>query len=202
MALPLRIARAIGAGFYNFEGLRAFKAKLQPARWDRIFVSFPAEISSVRAMVDVLAAFARGGLLRFGVRTLLRGPAVVVSLLAMLLVPWTALLAMVSSNRWFPHPVVKWAWVGFDALLAAGLFSLRARWRDRLARVIVFAIGLDALLTTVEGAWWNLPRATGASVDVALAVAAAAPAVAFFVVARAVARRSASKESCLIVRRG
>ena len=86
------------------------QGQLQPTRWDRIFLSFPTTTSPTRALADVLGAFASGGLLRFGLRTLLRGPAVVVSLLAVLLVPWTVLLAVVDNHRWFPHPGLKWAW--------------------------------------------------------------------------------------------
>jgi phosphatidylglycerol lysyltransferase len=191
VAPPLRFARAAAADLYNFEGLRAFKAKLQPTRWDRIFVSYPAETGVVRALVDVLGAFARDGFLRFGLRTLLRGPAVVVSLLTMLLVPWTALLASVDARIWFPSPSIKWAWVGFDALLAVGLFTLRARWREGLARALTFAVGADALVTASEAVWWNLPRAPGLAARIALAVAVAAPLFAFFVLRGATARRSA-----------
>jgi len=187
---PLRLARAVGAPFYNFEGLRSFKAKLQPARWDRIFLSFPHETAPMRAVLDVLTAFARGGLLRFGLRTLLRGPAVVVGLLAVLLIPWTLLLATVDPHRWFPHPAVKWAWVFFDAALAIGLFALRARWRDRLARLLTLAIGADAILTAIEAFWWNAPRAQSLSARVILAVGVTAPALAYLVVSRATVRRS------------
>jgi phosphatidylglycerol lysyltransferase len=186
---PLRLARAAGRGLYDFEGLRAFKAKLRPARWDPVFLSYPVETGATRAIVDVLAAFARGGLLRFGLRTLARGPAVVVRLLALLLVPWTVLLAAAPADRWFPSPAVKWAWVGFDVLLATGLLALTLRWRGRLARLLAFAIGADALVTAVEAAWWNLPRATGAPERFTLVVAVAAPALAFLLLWRAGRRR-------------
>lgn len=188
--VPLRVARTLGGGLYSFEGLRAFKAKLQPTGWDRIFLSFPERTGSILAIFDVLTAFARGRLLRFGLRTLLRGPAVVVSLLAVLLVPWTLLLAVADTHRWFPHPGLKWAWVGFDALLASGLFALRSRWRDGLARLLTVAIGVDAMLTAIEGVSWNASRAPGAIAKLVLLAAVAAPAVAFLVVGRASARHS------------
>jgi phosphatidylglycerol lysyltransferase len=190
VTMPLRLIRTAGAGLYNFQGLRAFKAKLRPARWDRIFLSFPAETGPARAFMDVLAAFAGGGLFRFGSRTLLRGPAAILSLLAWLLVPWTVLLATAETDRWFPHPAVKWVWVAFDALLAGGLFALRARWRDRLARLLTLTVAADAILTAVEGAWWNAPRTVGIAANLVLATAVAAPAVAFIVVSRATARRA------------
>jgi phosphatidylglycerol lysyltransferase len=187
---PLRIARTVGAPLYNFDGLRAFKAKLQPERWDPIYLSFPDDTAPARAVLDVLAAFAHGGLLRFGLRTLLRGPAIVVTLLALLLIPWTALLAAVDARHWFPHPAIKWAWVAFDALLAIGLFALRARWRDGLARLLTYAIGADAILTALESACWNASRAATPGEKAVLVVATAAPALAFIVLARATARRS------------
>lgn len=186
---PLRLARVAGGSLYDFEGLRAFKAKLRPARWDPVFLSFPPATGAVRAIVDVLAAFSRGGLLRFGLRTLARGPAVVVQLLALLLVPWTALLAAAPAARWFPSPAVKWTWVGFDVALAAGLITLTVRWRAGLAHLLAIAIGADAVVTAVEAASWNVPRARGPVEWLVLAAAVVAPAFAFALLWRAVRRR-------------
>ncbi len=181
----LRLARRAGRALFDFEGLRAFKAKLRPARWDRVFLSFPHDVGPVRAVLDVLAAFARGGLLRFGLRTLMRGPMLIVRLLAWLLIPWTLLLASVDTRIWFPRPAVKWAWVIFDASLAVGLGFLHRRWRDGLARAITAAIGADALLTLLEGLTWNLPRTTTPGGWAVLALAIAAPIAAFVTLWRA-----------------
>ena len=93
-AARLRAARALSAALYDFEGLRAFKAKLQPHAWEPIFLAHPPGSSSHVALVDALAAFARGSFVRFGGETLLRGPALVVRALAAALVPWTVLLAL------------------------------------------------------------------------------------------------------------
>ena len=86
----LRAARTLSSALYDFEGLRAFKAKLQPHAWEPIFLAHPPGSSSHVALVDALAAFARGSFVRFGGATLLRGPALVVRALAAALVPWTA----------------------------------------------------------------------------------------------------------------
>src|SRR5260221_589502 len=86
----LRAARRLGRSLYDFDGLRAFKAKFKPRTWDPIFLSYPADRNSIGALADTLTAFARGGLLRFGLETFLRGPAIVVRALAPLLVVWTA----------------------------------------------------------------------------------------------------------------
>jgi phosphatidylglycerol lysyltransferase len=190
--VPLRLARRAGRALFDFEGLRAFKAKLRPARWDRAFLSFPPEVGAVRAVLDVLAAFARGGLLRFGLRTLMRGPMIVVRLLAWLLIPWTALLASTDAHAWFPRPAIKWAWVIFDATLAIALGVLHRRWRDGLARAITAAIGADAALTLFEGIAWNAPRITTLGGAAVLALAIAAPIAAFATLWRARVRGSAA----------
>jgi phosphatidylglycerol lysyltransferase len=65
---PLRLARAMSTPLYDFRGLRAFKAKLSPARWEAVYLVAPG--SPWLALHDALRAFAGGSLLRFGVRTL------------------------------------------------------------------------------------------------------------------------------------
>jgi len=186
----LRLARTAGSVLFDFEGLRAFKARLRPARWSPIFLLYPAGQGAADTVVDVLQAFARGRILRFGVRTLLRGPTIVVRLLAALLVPWTVLLALVDAWH-FPAAWVRWAWVGFDVVLAAALFRLGWRWSDRLSRVVVAAVGLDAALTLAEVLAWNVPRLRGAADAVTALVAVSAPALAFVILWRARVRRHA-----------
>lgn len=65
---PLRLARAVSTPLYDFRGLRAFKAKLSPSRWEGVYLVAPG--SPWLALHDALRAFAGGSLLRFGVRTL------------------------------------------------------------------------------------------------------------------------------------
>lgn len=97
----LGLARKYAAPLYDFGGLRAFKAKFRPQRWAPIHLSFPPGLSAPRAVYESLRAFARRGLLRYGLETLLRGPDVVQRALALLLIPWTALLASLDARRWF-----------------------------------------------------------------------------------------------------
>src|SRR5262249_50187884 len=132
----LRSARTLGSTLYDFEGLRSFKAKLRPRQWDPIYLSCPAGASSIRAVVDTLTAFARGGVLRFGFGTLVGGRAIVFRRLAILLVVWTVLLALPVSTRYFPSPVWQWSWVGFDVVLGVALFTLARRWRQPLADIV------------------------------------------------------------------
>ncbi|MGH9885022.1 MAG: phosphatidylglycerol lysyltransferase domain-containing protein, partial [bacterium] len=174
----LRAARRWGKSLYDFDGLRAFKAKLKPRAWDPIYLAYPSGRTGFVAMFDTLTAFARGGLLRFGLETLLRGPAIVMRVLAVLLLVWTAALALPVSARWFPSPAWQWGWVGFDIVLAASLLLLSYRWRALLADVVATAVTCDAVVTLVQAIAFDLPRGRG-PLDIAVAViAVAAPTVA------------------------
>lgn len=66
----LRLARRCGGGLYDFDGLRLFKARLAPQRWDPIYLSHSPRTPGMLAALDALNAFARGSLLRFGADTL------------------------------------------------------------------------------------------------------------------------------------
>lgn len=154
----LRAARRWSRAFYDFEGLHAFKAKLRPQRWDPIYLTHPSGTGSTRAVMDALSAFASKGLLRFGLETLLRGPAIVVQVLAWLLVPWTLMLAL-ATPRWFPSRLVQHGWAAFDVALAGALLWLGHRWNRALATVLAAVVTADAALTIAEAILFNAPRA-------------------------------------------
>jgi len=162
------------SSLYDFDGLRAFKSKLSPDAWEPIFLAHAPGTSSLVAAWDVLAAFAGGSFVGFGLRTLLRGPSLVLRVLALLLVPWTALLAA-ASPMWFPAAVIQRAWVVFDVVLALGIFALSFRRRRWLGVALAAAVSADALLTTLEAAWYNAPRAHAFSTWLVLACACAGP---------------------------
>ncbi|MFE8602923.1 phosphatidylglycerol lysyltransferase domain-containing protein [Archangium violaceum] len=174
----LRAARVVGTPLYDFEGLRAFKARLRPHAWHRIHLAWPARHGSPLPLYDALRAFARGSLTRFGLATLLRRPLPLVWLLAVLLVPWTVLLALPANTHRFPSPLVQWGWVLFDVGLAVGLFSLVRRWRSGLALLLASLITGDACLTLLEALLYNLPRARGLGDWLVMGVAVLAPATA------------------------
>jgi phosphatidylglycerol lysyltransferase len=174
----LRVARRALRGLYDFDGLRDFKAKLAPREWDPIYLAHPPNVSGLGAVRDALRAFAQGGLTRFGLQTLLRGPAVVTRALAQLLIPWTILLALPASSRFFPSPSWQWGWVAFDAVLGVALYRLSRRWTAWLADVLVAAVTLDALVTLVEVLAFNVPRVEGATDALVIAIAVIAPAFA------------------------
>jgi phosphatidylglycerol lysyltransferase len=182
--------RELSAPLYDFGGLHAFKAKLRPDRWDPVHLVWPAG-HFLRPLVDSLGAFARGSFVGFGLRTLLRGPVLVLWALALALVPWTALLAAAPVATWFPSPAVKWAWVGFDVLLCLALVSLARRFRRRLAITLCVAVGADALITCLEAALWNAPRVAHPGQWLVLATACLAPTLAALVLVGATRRASA-----------
>jgi len=154
----LRVFRRLGVGLYDFAGLRAFKAKFKPRTWDPIYLSHPPETAARQAILDTLSAFSRGGLLSFGVRTLMRGPAVVMRALAILLIPWTLVLALPSSAAWFPSEAWRWGWVAFDVAICGSLYFLSERWHPILADVLATAITLDAALTLVQAILFDVPH--------------------------------------------
>jgi phosphatidylglycerol lysyltransferase len=174
----LAVARKYAAPLYDFGSLRAFKAKLRPQRWAPIYLSYPADSSAPRALLESLRAFARRGLLRYGVDTVLRGPTVVVRMLALALIPWTALLASLDAARWFPSAGVKWGWVTFDLCLCAALLLLGRRFRPWLSRAIGSSVTVDACLTFAQAVLFNLPRLRGSVEAMGVVVACLAPAVA------------------------
>ncbi len=88
----LRLVRGASRFLYDFAGLRAYKAKFRPASWQPAYLCFPRREHVCFAVFDTLAAFAQGGFFRFGLRTLLRGRALLpLRTLALELVPWTLL---------------------------------------------------------------------------------------------------------------
>jgi phosphatidylglycerol lysyltransferase len=189
----LGLARDLSAGLYDFRGVYTFRAKLRPAGWDPIHLGFPtgrlpAVLASSRAVLDALVAFAGGGLTGFGFETLLRGPAFVVRALALLLVPWTVLLALVSP-RHFPFPAAQWLWVAFDLLLVGALSALASRWRRGLALAMASAVTADAVVTWTQVVLYNVPRARGGLDWLALVLGTLAPSLASVILWRALGHR-------------
>lgn len=185
IAAPLRMIRWASRGLYDFRGVHAFKAKLRPRAWSPIYLSYPPGQSASVTILDVLAAFSREGLLRFGLASLLRGPLFVVRLLVLLLVPWTVLLALAPTEVWFPARWVQLAWVLFDVGLLAGLFSLVRRWRQGLATLLASVVTADAVLTTIEAALYNVPRISSIAEGLMVAAAVAGPSIAAVLLWRA-----------------
>jgi phosphatidylglycerol lysyltransferase len=177
----LRAARSSGSLLYDFQGLRSYKAKLEPEKWLPIFLSYPPTQSAWRSVLDALWAFTRTGFWGFGWRTLTRGPIAVVRALAVLLVPWTLALMLLPAEQWFASTWLKWSWVVFDAVVAVGLFRFLYKRSTSSLTPLAIAVTLDAVLTPLEAALWNLPRARGALDYVIITLACLAPLLASIV---------------------
>lgn len=66
------LAYAHGRRFYNFDGLDAFKAKLEPDRWEPVFAIANQRHFSPRTLWAIAAAFSGGSPISLLVRALLR----------------------------------------------------------------------------------------------------------------------------------
>lgn len=184
----LRHVRRWSTPLFNFEGLAAFKRKLRPAAWEPIYLAWPATGSGFRALLDGLRAFAGGSFVRFGLRTLLRGPVSLLLALEGLLVPWTVALALAPTPTWFPSVAIHAAWVAFDGALLLALRHLRrasarhgpsARtYAVRVATAVATAVTIDAALTLLQAVLWNAPRLQTRLEWTTVLVACAAPALA------------------------
>lgn len=171
----LRLAGRWGTPLYDFSGLQAFKAKFRPREWTPIFLSYPSEQSMQSAVYDSLSAFSQRGLLSYGIDALLRGPTIVVRVLAVLLIPWTLLLATVDGAHWFPALWVQWFWVVFDMFVCAGLLVLSVRWRPWLAALLLGLVAGDAVTTLLEALLFEAPRHPSAFELLVVAVAISGP---------------------------
>ncbi|HEV8432933.1 MAG TPA: DUF2156 domain-containing protein [Thermoanaerobaculia bacterium] len=171
----LRRARKLMRGFYNFEGLRTFKAKLRPDGWTTILLAWPADRSPVIAIYDALDAFAGGHIFRFAFRAVFRAPSPVLFLLGALLIPWTGILATAKTKRWFRSRREQYGWVTFDIVMTGVLLSLSHKWRRPLAIAACGAAAADGVLTCVSAARYSARRVRRLSDALVIVAAIAAP---------------------------
>ena len=169
----LRAARKLMRGFYNFEGLRTFKAKLRPDHWSPIYLAWPRGRTPIGVLFDALDAFAGGHVFRFALRATFRAPAPVLAALGVLLIPWTIALTIADTKRWFPSRRVQLSWAAFDVVMCVALLSLSRKWRRPLAIAACAAATGDGVLTTAQAIRYNRARDA-----IVVAAAIAAPFVA------------------------
>jgi phosphatidylglycerol lysyltransferase len=174
----LRRIRDHSRWLYDFEGLRAFKAKLQPHSWEPVYLGFPTGERGLSAIIDSLAAFANGSFLRFGWHTLLHQAKFIAAILAVLLIPWSALLALAPADEWFPSPAIRTGWLVYDAVLFLGLTYLAQHWRPALAVFLALAAAVDCALGIAQLLMFNAQRLDNALDWLPAAAALIAPAFA------------------------
>jgi lysylphosphatidylglycerol synthetase-like protein (DUF2156 family) len=176
VALWLRVARFVSRPLFDFAGLRAFRQRLRPARWQSVWLLYPEAEGPTRHVVDSLRAFAGGSLCAFGVRSIVRQPSGPPWALAIPLVPWTvwlvalALTGHASLVGFSSRALIAWA--AFDALLTILLFlsALRPK-RSRLA-LAAAAASLDAGFSVPHLVITGLGRSVAAAAMRSLAAAA------------------------------
>jgi phosphatidylglycerol lysyltransferase len=171
----LRWVRRLGNRFYTFKGLRNFKEKLRPNRWEPIFLCYPPGQNTLPALFDAASAFAPEGPARFAAEALVRTPDPALKLLTALLVPWMLLLATPLAAPFFPSEAVRWSWVAFDVGLLAFLIRLTRRWTHTLAAVLATIITADAGLTLLQAVLFNVRRASSLAGAVAIGVGLLGP---------------------------
>lgn len=184
----LRWFKKRGAPLYDFEGLTRFKAKFRPQQWDTIGLFYPSSQSAAVSLYDCLCAFAGSGLTRYAIRTVLRGPQIVLRGLALLLVPWVFVLASCDSELWFARDWQRWFWVVFDIAVASSLWALSHRFHGKRAKFLSWLVLFDALTTLGLATFFNLPRIENTLQGLVLALAVAAPWFAWVVLRGSVAR--------------
>ena len=84
----LRFISRMSKPLYNFDGVRAFKARLGPSRWITQHLAFPRGVHPFWPIRDALTAFATGGFWRFGLETLSKQRRLVVLVLRTSGPPW------------------------------------------------------------------------------------------------------------------
>lgn len=174
----LRLARDTSVALYDFSGLRRFRARLHPSAWHPVWLAWdrgPAPL----VLFDVLRAFTGTSLAGFALRSLVRhanGPPWAV---AVPLVAWTALLALLAvsgQSRLLGFSTAQLsAWVVFDVLLAALLFKGARRPRRRTLAALAAIAAVDAALSLAHLAATGLGR--GAVTELLRGVATLGPLV-------------------------
>ncbi|MBK7395051.1 MAG: DUF2156 domain-containing protein [Myxococcales bacterium] len=142
----LQSARDLAQPLYDFAGLHAFKRKLVPTRWEPVYL---VGDHVVCAFFDTLVAFARGSLFRFGLRTFLRGPEVVLHALAVALSAWTVVIAVAAPLQWFPSQTAQTSWIVTHWLVLTGLVELGRRYRPGLAFALATIATVDLVATVL-----------------------------------------------------
>jgi phosphatidylglycerol lysyltransferase len=146
----MRATRLVTVPLYDFSGLQRFRARLKPARWDPVWLTWDRG-TAAGVMIDVLRAFANDRMLRFAWRSLVRHPNGPPWTVAVPLVPWTLLLFALavsgSSHALGFSTATLQAWVVFDAVLAWLLFRVARRPRRRGLIALAIAAGFDAVIS-------------------------------------------------------
>jgi len=172
----LRVARFVGRPMFDFAGLRAFRERLRPAQWQRVWLVYPESEAPAIHVIESLRAFAGGSLFSFGLRSIVRQPSGPPWALALPLVPWTLLLVALAltghaSVAGFSSRALG-MWAVFDAVLTILLFRGALQPKRSRLTLVAAAASFDAGLSVPHLVLTGLGRGVAAITVRSLAAAA------------------------------
>jgi len=149
---------------YNFDGLRQFKSRFKPHRWTPshlVTIKHPLRFGALWATARAftgpqLGAFLLDTLRRSVARIPAKRWSLLLTLQAILLIPWTFMLGRVDGQKWFGDPSIQSAWVIFDLALCLSLLGLARLVRKRrpsarpLSMLLAGACMADFILSMVQ----------------------------------------------------
>lgn len=151
----LRLTKRVTVALYDFSGLLRFRSRLHPPGWTTVWLAWdrgPAPL----VLLDVLGAFARGRIVRFAWRSLTRHPNGPPWAVAVPLVVWTAVLALLAftgRTAVLGYPAANLlGWVAFDVALAWALFTVARRPRPAALAAVASIALVDFALATRHAA--------------------------------------------------
>ncbi len=189
------VSRRLFDPLYSFEGLAAFKSKLQPEQWEEIYVTGIPKFN-FSMLIAVLMAFVRSHPTRFAWDTLVRLVTANVRRvrqvtwqrlsygLAVTLAAWTGLLSQSDGVFWFGSAAMLQAWIAFDCLMVGVLLALgygarhRASFLRWLAPCAWLAVLGDVGLTAWQAATFLSEHTWNRAHAVAWSIAVGGPAIA------------------------
>jgi len=130
----------------------------------------PPRTSNLLALHDVLAAFAGGSFFAFAMKTLFRGPRIVLGGVGFVFLAATVALALLGQS-WFPDALILDAWLLFHLVAGVGLVALSMRFRIRLALGLAVLITIGVLLSWLQAIAYNVERAQSLPAIVVIAIA-------------------------------
>lgn len=141
----LQSIRWLTRSFYNYDGLRKFKGKLGPSKWEPVYLVHPKRDAALTALWDAARAFMPGGIARFVWNTGIQRARETVRWMAHLGIVWVTMFGWLAHADWFASPASKLLRVCLEVLTVVGLL-----WLGKgLQRSRVLAVSSVAMSTFI-----------------------------------------------------
>ena len=148
-----RVVRFAARPLFDFHGLHRFKSRLRPTEWRNVWLVAPPGGSRAMALFDSLAAFAKGHIARFAVRSILLHPQGLLWSLSMGVGAWALVLAgLLLSHRADVagcSDLELAARLLFRAFEAAAFLLVARRPSSAKILLLLIAAAADGLLATL-----------------------------------------------------